>query len=332
MRAWQVVREGAPSEALELATGVAVPDPGPGLLRVRVSHAGVGLPDAFMCRGGGAYALTPPRPFTPGQEVVGEVVATGEGAVSELGARVLGVTAFITGSGGFADECLLYDDFALPAPDSLAGPEAAAIAIPTHTAWVGLVRRARIEAGEWLLVLGGAGGTGSAAISLGAALGARVIATAAGAARVDYCRALGAEAVIDRSAENVEEAVRKITGGTGAAVVYDTVGGDAFRSATRCIAHEGRLLVVGYASGRWGEPRAAHLVQRNYSVLGVMPSGYDRVFRLDAHARLLEMHGDGRLRVPVDRVFSFAETPAAIERVASGDALGKVVISVAGPQ
>ncbi len=331
MRAWQVVREGTPSDALALAGDLAPPEPGPGLLRVRVAHAGVGLPDVFMCRGGGAYALTPPLPFTPGQEVVGEVVAAGEGAVTAIGARVLGVTAFFAGAGGFAEECLLLDDFALPAPPSLPGPEAASLAIPAHTAWVGLVQRARIEPGEWLLVLGGAGGTGSLAISLGRALGARVIATARGRERIDHCRALGAERVIDRGEEDVAEVVREVTGGVGAHVVYDTVGGEAFDAATRCIAHEGRLLVVGYASGTWGQPRAAHLVQRSYSVMGVMPSGYDRAFRLDAQARLLELHASGELRVPVDRVYPFEETPAAVERVASGEALGKVVVAVGEP-
>ncbi|MDH4016946.1 MAG: NADPH:quinone oxidoreductase family protein [Actinomycetota bacterium] len=330
MRGWQVVREGAPHEALKLAEDLPLPEPGPGQLRVRVSHAGVGLPDVLMCRGGGAYALTPPLPFTPGQEVVGEVIAVGDGAETALGERVLGVTAFFMGVGGFAEECLLLDDFALPAPPSLAGPEAASFAIPAHTAWVGLVQRARIEEGEWLLVLGGAGGTGSAAISLGRALGARVIATASGAERAEHCRALGADIVIDRRTGSIEDEVREATGGAGADVVYDTVGGDAASAASRCIAHEGRLLVVGYASGRWFEPRAAHLVQRSYSVMGVMPSGYDRAFRLDAQRRMLDLHARGELRVPVDRVIPFERLPDGLERVASGEALGKVVVAMRG--
>jgi NADPH2:quinone reductase len=279
-----------------------------------------------MCRGADAYALTPPTPFTPGQEVVGEVVAAGPGARTPVGARVLGVTAFYLGSGGFAEECLLLDDFALPAPPDLSGPEAAAFAIPSQTAWIGLVRRAGLAAGEWLLVLGGAGGTGSAAISLGHALGARVIATASGPERLAHCRALGAEVVIDRTTEAVDEAVRQATSGAGAQVVYDTVGGDAFEAATRCAAHEARLLVVGYASGRWARPRAAHLVQHGYSVMGVMPSGYDPAFRLDAHRRLLDLHGRGAYRVPIDRVVPFADLPVGVERVASGEALGKVVV------
>ena len=328
MRAWQVERGGTPREALAFVDDRPSPPIGPGLLRVAVSHAGVGLPDAFMCQGGGAYALTPPLPFVAGQEAVGTVLEAGEGAATPVGRRVLGVTAFFMGHGSFADECLMLDDFALDAPDDLPGPEAACFAIPSLTAWVGLVRRARLEAGEWLLVLGGAGGTGSAAISLGHALGARVIATASSPERAAFCRELGAEVVIERGEAKIHEAVRDATGGSGADVVYDTAGGDAFLSATKCIAHEGRLLVIGYASGHWGEVRMPHLVDRSYSVMGVQPSGYDRPTRTAAHADLLAMRTSGRYRVPVGRVVPFSDTPGAVEAVASGDVLGKVAIEV----
>jgi NADPH2:quinone reductase len=331
MRAWQIVRPGPPGEALALCLDVAPPEPGPGQLRVRVSHAGVGLPDALMCRGADAYPLAPPLPFTPGQECVGTVVAAGPGAVTPVGARVLGVTGFFLGHGSFADECLLLDDFALPAPDSLDDAEAAGFAIPSQTAWVGLVRRARLQKGEWLLVTGGAGGTGSAAVSLGHALGARVIATASGVARGEACRSLGAEVVVDRSRGPIEDAVRTATGGHGVDVVYETAGGEAFAAASRCMAHEGRLLAVGFASGRWGDVRVPHLVDRSYSVLGVQPSGYDRAFRAAAHAELLSLRASGSFRVPVDAVWGFDAVPEAVERVASGAACGKVVIRVAAP-
>lgn len=328
MRAWQIVRAGDPGSALELRTDAPPPVPGPGLLRVRVGHAGVGLPDALMCRGREGYALAPVFPFTPGQECVGTVVEAGEGARTSVGARVLGVTGFFLGHGSFAEECLLLDDFALPAPDDLPDAEAACFAIASQTAWVGLVRRARLEPGEWLLVTGAAGGSGSAAVSLGAALGARVIATASGAARGDFVRELGAEIVVDRSREDLEQAVQAATERRGVQVVFDTVGGDAWRAASRCIAHEGRLLAVGYASGRWGEVRVPHLVDRSYSVLGVQPSGYDREFRHSAHARLLALRAEGRFRVPVDRVLPFAAVPRALERVASGRARGRISIEV----
>jgi len=332
MRAWQVVRTGDPGDALELRTDAPLPVPGPGQLRVRVGHAGVGLPDAWMCRGRDAYPLAPAVPFTPGQECVGTVTGAGEGAQTPIGARVLGVTGFFLGHGSFADECLLLDDFALPAPDDLPDAEAACFAIASQTAWVGLVRRARLEPGEWLLVTGGAGGTGSAAVSLGAALGARVIATASGDARCDLTRSLGAELVVDRSREALEPAVQAATGGRGVQVVYDTVGGDVWHAASRCIAHEGRMLAVGYAAGRWGEVRVPHLVDRCYSVMGVQPSGYDRAFRESAHARLLALRAQGRFRVPVDHVAPFDALPSALGRVASGRARGRVAVEVGAAQ
>jgi NADPH2:quinone reductase len=326
VRAWQVVAHGEPARALRLAEGVATPEPAPGLLRLSVAAAGIGLPDVFMCRG--SYALTPPLPFTPGQEGVGTVAAAGPGARCRAGERVMAVSAFFRGQGAFAEQCLALDDFALPVPDAMSDAEAAGFAIPFHTAWVGLLRRAQLRAGETLLVLGAAGGSGAAALQLGAALGARVIAAVRGPRKAEFCRGLGAEWVLDSRACDLAEAVREASGGRGADVVYDPVGGDAFEAATRCIAHEGRLLAVGFASGRWGEPRAAHLVERNYSVLGVMPGGYGHEFRAQAHAQLLGHWRAGRLRVPLAGVAPFAELPAALARLASGEPLGKLALAV----
>jgi NADPH2:quinone reductase len=132
--------------------------------------------------------------------------------------------------------------------------------------------------------------------------------------------------VIDRLREDIPKAVLEATDGRGADVIYDPVGGEAFAAATRCIAHEGRLLVVGFASGRWGEASAEHLANRNYSVVGVMPSGYDRAFRLAAQKELLALHERGAIRVPVERNFGFAELPAALEDLAGGGIAGKAVM------
>ena len=325
MRAWQVRAHGEPGEALVL-DDLALPEPGPGQVRVRVAAAGLGLPDLLMCRG--TYPLTPALPFTPGQELVGTVTAVGEGAPVGAGERVLGVSLFFAGHGGFAEEALLVGDFALPAPDALSDEQAAGFAIPFHTAYVGLVRRGRLQAGETLLVLGGSGGTGSAAIQLGRALGARVLATASGEQNAAFCRELGAEVVIDRRHEDIARAVNEATEGRGADAIYDPVGGDAFVAATRCIAHEGRLLTVGFASGRWADPSSADLTYRNYSVVGVIPSRYDREFRLAAHRELLSLHAQGAIRVPVSRADPFAELPAALEALAAGAVRGKAVLKL----
>jgi NADPH2:quinone reductase len=324
MRAWQVTGRGEPRSVLRLVREVALPVPGPGQIRLRVAAAGVGLPDVLMCRG--SYALTPPLPFTPGQEAAGIVTAAGEGSPVAVGERVMTVSGFWLGYGSFAEECLAVADFALPVPEAMDDAEAACFAIAFHTAWVGLVQRAALRPRETLLVLGASGGSGSAALQLGKALGARVIATAGGAAKLAFCRELGADLVIDHTSDDIEERVRDATAGQGADVVYDPVGGDAFAAAARCIAHEGRLLAVGFASGEWGHPDVAHLVQHNYSVLGVMPGGYDRAFKTSAHAALLEHWSAGRLHVPISERVAFERTPDALEQLAGGRVLGKLAV------
>jgi NADPH:quinone reductase len=292
-----------------------------------VRAAGVGLPDLLLCRG--SYPLTPPLPFTPGQELVGEVIARGEGTATPLGSRVMAVSGFTSGCGSFAEECLALDDFALPVPDEMSDAEAAGFVIPFHTAWVGLVRRGALRAGESLLVLGAAGSSGSAAVQLGKALGAVVLATGRGADKVAFCKRLGADHVVDRATDDLVAVVHEATGGRGVDVVYDPVGGEAFQTATRAVAHEGRILAVGFASGTWGKVSTPHLVARSYSVVGVIPSGYDRAFRESAHAALLDFWRSGRLRVPIHRRFAFSDVPDALAEVARGDVLGKVIIDVA---
>jgi NADPH2:quinone reductase len=326
MRAWQVVRHGAPADALELGRAPR-PEPGPGFLRVRVAASALGLPDVFMCRG--AYALTPKLPFTPGQELAGVVSAAGPGCRTRPGERVMAVSGFFLGHGGFAEEAIALDDFCFPVPDFLGDAEASALLIAYHTAYVGLVRRAALREGETLLVLGAAGGTGSAAVQLGRALGARVIATASGAEKAAFCRTLGADVVIDRRSEEIAARVRAETSGRGADVIYDPVGGEAFDAATRAIAHEGRLLLVGFASGRWGAPQAAHVVTNNYSLLGVIPSGYDRAFKEQAHSFLMERVRAGALRVPVARVLPFDTLREGLSALERGDVMGRLVLAIA---
>lgn len=314
MRAWQVTKPGRPSDALELRAAAAAPEPRPGTVLLEVSAAGIGLPDALMCRGD--YALTPRRlPFTPGQEVVGRVAGFGEGVVGRTpGQRVMSLTSFITGDGGFAERCLGLDDFCLPVPEGMTDAEAAGFLIPFHTAYVALVTRGRVEPGETLLVAGAAGGTGAAAVQLGRTLGARVIATAGGPAKAAFCRELGANLVIDYRAEDIADAARAATGGRGVDAVFDPVGGDVFGAATRCIAPEGRILAIGFASGSWGRVDTARLVGGNYSVVGVIPSHYDRAYRERAQADLVGWWRAGKLRPQVDALVPFAELPGEIGR------------------
>ncbi len=327
MQGWQTVRAGRPSDALEWSEALERPEPYPGTVLVEVLSAGLGLPDAFMCQG--SYAMTPTLPFTQGQEVCGRVIGWADGVEGRaVGDRVMAVTSFFTGAGSFAEQCLALDDFCLPVPDGMSDAEAAAFLIPMHTAYIGLVTRGKLEAGETLLVLGGAGGTGSAAVQLGKVLGANVIATVAGPEKVDYCRALGADHVIDRREQDITEAVMSLTDGKGAHCIYDPVGGPAFTAASKCVAHEGRILMIGFASGSWGPVDPAHLVYQNYSVVGVIPSNYDRAFKEAAQERLLGWWREGKLRVHVDETVAFDALPAALDRLADSAVQGKLTLAV----
>jgi len=174
MKAWEVRAAGEPGEVLHLVER-QLPEPGPGEVRIRVTAAGLGLPDVFMCRG--TYPLTPPLPFTSGQEATGVVTALGDGIERlAVGDHVMCVTSFIGGNGSFAEECLTFADGAFAVPEGLTAAEAAGFWIPHLTGWIGLVDRGRIAEGDELVVLGAAGGSGIAAVQLGKALGARVTA------------------------------------------------------------------------------------------------------------------------------------------------------------
>ncbi len=325
VQAWQVVQHGEPTTALKLVD-IDPPRPGPGEVRLRVHAAALGMPDAFMCKA--TYALTPPLPFVPGQEVCGTVLEVGEGVSYTPGMRLMGVTSFTDGRGGFADETVAPEHSLYEVPDSMSDVDAAGFRIGYSTAWIGLVRRGALQAGETLLVLGAAGGSGATAIQLGRALGARVIAVAGGAEKVEYCKSLGADVIIDRTqVDEVSTAVREATGDRGADVIYDPVGGDPASDAMRCIATGGRFLLVGFASGRWAEFDAPHVVRRNYSVVGVYAGGYTREQNLHDHSELVALFEKGQLpgRI-VTRTAAFSDLPAALEEVARGRAVGKTVL------
>ncbi|MEE2663859.1 MAG: NADPH:quinone oxidoreductase family protein [Myxococcota bacterium] len=328
MRAWQTVKSGRPADALVLNDDVAPPEPGPGTVALEVLAAGIGLPDVFMCQGN--YALTPSTlPFTQGQEVVGRIVGWGEGVENRrVGDRVMAVTSFFTGHGSFAEQCLGLDGFCLPVPDEMTDAEGAAFLIPYHTAYLGLATRGKLAAGETLVVLGGAGGTGSAALQVGKALGARVIAIVGSPEKAEFCRSLGADQVIDRRVEDIVEGVRAATDGRGADVIYDPVGGEAFTHATKCIAHEGRILAIGFASGSWGQVDTAHLVYQNYSVVGVIPSDYDRAFKERVQEQLVAWWREGTLRCAVEELVPFEGLSDALERLVAGRVKGKLALAV----
>jgi NADPH:quinone reductase len=323
MRAWQVQDKGEPIEVLRSVT-IDPPQPGPGQIRVRVTAAGIGLPDVLMCRH--TYPLTPPLPFVPGQEVSGMVTAVGDGVDASVGERVMAVTAFQDGFGSFAEECLVLASSAFAVPDGVADVEAAGFWIPHLTGWIGLVDRGRLAGDEWLAVLGASGGSGIAAVQLGRLLGGRVIAIVGDEDRAAFCRSLGAEATLNHRDGPLAPALRELTGGHGADVIYDPVGGRLAEDAAGALARHGRWLAVGFASGTWPKAETHQLVWANAALMGVLAAGYSRAELDDIHARLAGLVGDGGLRNAVTERVAFDDLPGALQRLADRRVIGKMVM------
>jgi NADPH:quinone reductase len=324
VKAWQVSRHGEPQDVLELAE-VPRPEPGPGQLLVRVLAAAANFPDALLCLG--TYQVRPPLPFTPGVELCGEVVAAGADVTGFApGDRVIGGT--VLPSGAFAEYALMDAATAMPAPAGLDDAEAAPFHITYQTGWFGLHRRAGLAAGETLLVHAAAGGVGSGAVQLGKAAGARVIGVAGGPEKAAVARALGADVVVDRHSDDFVAVVKDVTGGRGADVVYDPVGGDAFRRSTKCIAFEGRILVVGFASGDIPSAALNHALVKNYSIVGLHWGLYqqrDPDAVRDCHAELTRLVAAGAIRPLISERLPLADVPDGLQRLAGGATTGRIV-------
>jgi len=323
IRAWQATAYGEPGEVLELVTREA-PDPGPGQVRVRTAAIALNFPDVLLCRG--EYQVRPEPPFTPGIECCGVVTAVGDGVTDVMvGDRVVGSTI-----GVLAEEALLPANAVFPAPPELTDAEAAALTVGYQTAWVGLHRRAALQPGETVLVTAASGGVGSAAVQLAAAAGARVIGVVGSAAKGELARRFGAEVVIDRSTEDVVARVRETVGAGGVDVVFDPVGGDMYRAAQKVIAFEGRLVVVGFAGGEVQQIPAGIPLVKNFSVVGLHWGLYlERMPEVprEAHAELGRLIASGVVRPDVTEV-AFDEVPAALERLAGGGTVGRLVAVV----
>jgi len=326
VKAWQVHRHGEPEQAMRL---VELPDPvpGPGQVLVRVLGVALNFPDVLLCRG--TYQERPPLPFTAGVELCGEVLATGPAttAPAATGQRVIGTLALPAGA--LAELAVLPVELAFPAPSTLDDAQAAAFHIGYQTAWFALHRRARLAPGETLLVHAGAGGGGSAAIQLGRAAGARVVAVVGGPGKVAVARDLGADLVVDRQGGDFVAAVQEFTGGRGADVVFDPVGGDAFAGSTRCVAFEGRIVLVGFASGTVPAPALNHPLIKNYSLVGLHWGRYRQrepgAVR-QAHAALTDLAGAG-LAVPlVSARLPLAAAAAGLTELAAGTTVGRLVV------
>jgi NADPH2:quinone reductase len=326
MRAWRIHQHGTWREQLRLEE-VSDPVPPDDGVVVRVAAAALNFPDLLAIAG--QYQVKPALPFIPGMEAAGEIVAAGPGSALRPGQRVI-----VSGHGGaFAELVAAPDRACYPVPDSMTDADAAAFLIVYQTGWLALVRRGRLRAGETLLVHGGAGGVGTAAIQLGKALGARVIATAGGAAKLEVCRSCGADDVFDYRERPIAETVAELTGGRGADVIYDPVGGDVFDASTRCLAFEGRLLVIGFAGGRIPEIKANRILLKNIDLVGIFWGNYqvhDPPVVRTAHDELCRLYEQAAIRPVIYREYPLADLPAALSALEGRESYGKIVVRPGG--
>jgi NADPH:quinone reductase len=340
MKAWRVHRYGAPRDVLQLDE-VDAPTPGEGELKIRVTSVTLNFNDLDGIHG--RYKTVPrPVPYVPGMEVLGVVEACGAGVDAWLGRRVVAIPS--GAFGGYAEHVVAPAAMAFEMPHDMPEPDAAGIFMPFHLAWLALYERARLRAGETLLVHAGAGGAGSAAIQLGVHAGARVVATAGSPEKTKLCLELGAEVAINYREVDFAEAVLDATDGRGVDVAFDAVSGEVTLKTFRCMAFNGRHILAGFASGIEQEDEG--LVPRpvlfgNFSLVGVCHAYVDDpvVFKRmtgfnfpahrdgeELHRELLALFAAGRLRAVVGQEVPFAELPAALEAMEQRRTVGRTVV------
>jgi NADPH2:quinone reductase len=294
---------------------------------VRVRAAALGLPDVTMARG--SYPVEIARPYTAGLEAAGIVEEASPSMAEWLGRRVVTFTPQPFGS--LAPLAVGLRDAMFEVPEGLSDEEAAAFLLASHTSYHALVRRGGLRAGETALILGAAGGLGSAAIQLARAVGARVLAVAGGAEKADFCRRLGAETVIDHLREDVVERARALTAGAGVDLVFDPVQGEPGERARQALAPEGRHVLCGHAGGlRPIDPCSFYMQNLTLvgATMGAYPPPLGRQIEEDAHRAILELCRAGRYRPAVGAVVAFAEVPGALEDLAARRTLGRTVVRI----
>lgn len=319
-----VVESLAPDYAGCVLRDVAMPAPGPGEVRVRVEAAAVNFPDLLMTRG--EYQLKPPLPFTPGMEISGRIDALGEGVVEwAIGEAVVGGTRV----GGFCEFAIVSAAALNPRPPRLSAAQASAYGAAYLTAYVALVRRAHVQRGDWVLVHGAAGGVGLACVDLAKVLGCRVIAASASEAKLAVvARDYAPDACVNVTG-GFRDQVKALTGGRGADVIFDPVGGDIFDESVRCIAFDGRLLVIGFTSGRIPTVSASMPLIKGFSVVGVRAGEYGRQFPdrgAENQAAVWRLADEGVIRPRVHAEFPLSRWRAAFDVLAHREVIGKAVI------
>ncbi|HFL7940900.1 TPA: NADPH:quinone oxidoreductase family protein [Pseudomonas putida] len=303
---------------------VASPQPRKNEILLDVQAAGVNFPDTLIIEG--KYQFQPPLPFSPGGEAAGVVAAVGEKAGAlKVGDRVMA----LTGWGAFAEQVAVPFYNVLPIPASMDFSTAAAFGMTYGTSMHALRQRGQLQAGETLLVLGASGGVGLAAVEIGKAMGARVIAAASSAEKLAVAKAAGADELIDYTQASLREEIKRLTGGQGVDVIYDPVGGELFEQAVRGLAWNGRLLVVGFASGSIPQLAANLVLLKGAAVLGVFWGAFAQRQPEDNAAnfkQLFAWHAEGKLKPLVSQTYPLAEAGAAIEKLGQRQAVGKLVV------
>ncbi|CAN7192082.1 NADPH:quinone oxidoreductase family protein [Pseudoduganella sp. LjRoot289] len=303
-----------------------LPDPAaaPGHVVLDVKAAGVNFPDVLIIQG--KYQYKPELPFTPGNEVAGVVRSVGEGVSAyQVGDRVIAFSS----NGAFAQQLAVPAQALMPMPPGMDFDTAAAITLTYGTSHHAVVDRAALKAGETMLVLGAAGGVGLAAIEIGKALGARVIAAASTDEKLEVCKAHGADALINYSKEDLREAIKAATGGKGPDVVYDPVGGDYAEAAFRSIAWRGRYLVVGFANGEIPKLPLNLALLKGASLVGVFWGEYAKrepKANLAGMQQLLGWMAEGKIKPHISARYALADTAKALNDMAARKVTGKVVI------
>ena len=317
MRAFQTIDFNSPP----LIRQVPEPVPVKGEVLLQIEACGLNFADLLMATG--TYQDTPAPPFTMGLEVCGIVIAQGAGVTTpSLGDRV----AVFGGQGGLAEQGVFPAHLCLSVPASMPSPEAAGFQVAYGTSHLALTRRARLQKGETLLVLGAAGGVGLTAVEIGKAMGATVIAVARGADKLAVARAAGADHLIDASAD-IKAEVRALG---GADVVYDPVGGDAYTAAMGATNREGRIITIGFASGTVPKIHANHLLVKNITAIGFYWGGYlkfNPTALTDSMSELLDWYAKGRLKPHISHVLPLEQAADALELMRSRKSTGKVVVT-----
>ena len=300
---------------------VADPVPGPGQVLIRAEASGVNYPDGLTVQG--LYQAKPDRPFVPGSEVAGEIVALGEGVSRfKVGDRVVTYC-----SGGYAELALGAERTCFALPDGMDAADACAMIIAWGTSHHALKQRANLQPGETLVIFGAAGATGTAAIQIGKVMGATVIAVCSSERKQQIAKEQGADHVIGY--DNLKDDIKALTNGKGADVVYDSVGGDAFKAASRFMAPDGRLLVIGFASGEIPQLPVNLTLVKEYSVVGVFWGNWTRRKPDDYIANMTELFGwyaEGKVKPLIEGRYPLKDAAEVLKRVMGRGAVGKIAL------